>query len=54
MSKDCKDCTGCTKGLDYVVDVILSDDNFKFDKLKLCLSCKTLLIETVKEAMGAK
>ena len=47
-------CTSCAKGLEYVMNIILSGDTVKFDKLRLCPACKILMNKAVKQALKEK
>ncbi len=44
-------CTGCTKGLPFVINIITSGNTAEFDKIRLCSPCKKALNKAIKEVL---
>ena len=44
-------CDGCTKGLEHVMKIVLSDYTAKIKKLRLCYICKEYLNKAVKKVL---
>ena len=49
-----KGCTGCDKGLVFIVNVILNGTTAQLDKLRLCDPCRVVLHKTIEETFKAE
>ena len=45
-------CVGCREGLDFVLDIILGDDEKKLKQLQICEKCRARLVHIVKKVFG--
>jgi len=47
-------CTACEKGLLYVAEKIISNDEKEIRKLRVCGNCQKILIKTVEDVFNER
>ncbi len=45
-------CTACEMGLVYVAKIVVAENKAEFKKLRLCNSCRNIMIETLNKVFG--
>lgn len=43
------ECTGCQKGLVFMAKVVISNNEAKIKRLRLCSSCRSVLMKSIKD-----